>query len=374
MDDSYNKGLGLYLSIFEHKVPARSTPLTWVGTMLSSIWYGLTHHPEIMVLEYGIDGPGDMKDMVDFVRPDIAMLTAVTPEHMEFLKTIDIVGAEEIQSIQAVTQYGVINQVDVDAKYTAGLDVTWYGYGAPGSVATYTITEWRNDGTTVDFIIDGQEYRGVKLQLIAEAIIRQLAGALLIAQKLGVSREALLRVMPTLRPASGRMGLFAGVKDTTIIDDTANFSPVAGVAGLQTLKRLPSTRHIAILGNMHELGEFIEQGYGEVAAEFTGLDILVLVGQLSIDIFGTHARDEYGFMLGQNLFEFQTSVEAGAYVRDHVLQPGDAVFVKGPFGGFYLEEASKKLLRDSHDAQFLTRQSEFWIRKKRQHFGKLFDV
>ena len=373
MDDSYNKGLGLYLSIFQQKVPDRSTPLDWVRKMFQAIGYALTHNPRIMVLEYGIDGPGDMREMVEFVRPDVAMLTAVTPEHMEFLKTLDIVGEEEILSITAVKQFGVINVVDVPQKFIDPLTVTWYGYGREDSDATYHIKEWRTSGTVVDFVIDGTRYDGIELSLISEPIIRQLSGALLVAQKLGISAEALQRVMPSLRPASGRMGLFEGVKGSTIIDDTANFSPVAGVAGLQTLKRMPAKRHIGVIGNMHELGDFAEQGYAEVAAEFAGLDILVLVGDLSPKIFGEHAA-KAGFIKDKNLFMFDNSPEAGAFMRDTILREGDVVFVKGPFGGFYLEEATKKMLNNPDDARYLTRQSVFWDHKKRQHFGAVLDA
>lgn len=373
MDDSYNKGLGLYLSIFQQKVPDRSTPLGWIVTMFQAIGYALTHSPRIMVLEYGIDGPGDMREMIDFVRPDVAMLTAVTPEHMEFLKTLDIVGEEEIQSVAAVRQFGVVNVVDVPQKFTDTLTVTWYSYGRDDSDASYRIQAWRTSGTVVDFVIDGVHYDGIELALISEPIIRQLAGSLLVAQKLGVSAETLRRVMPTLRPAAGRMGLFEGVNGSTIIDDTANFSPVAGVAGVQTLKRLPAKRHIGVIGNMHELGEFAEQGYAEVAAEFAGLDILVLVGDLSPKIFGEHAI-KAGFVKDKNLFVFDNSPEAGAFMRDSVLRAGDAVFVKGPFGGFYLEEATKKMLNNPDDARYLTRQSAFWDHKKRQHFGAVLDA
>ena len=329
MDDSYNKGLGLYLSIFQQKVPDISSPLSWIAKMGQALVYGVTHHPKVIVLEYGIDGPGDMKAMVDFWRPDVAMLTAVTPEHMEFLKTIDIVGQEEIQSVAAVKQFGVVNVADVAKKYTDTLTVTWYGYGVDGAVATYAIKEWKRTGTVVDFVIDGQRYDGVELQLISEPIIRQLAGSLLVAQKLGITQEALERTMPTLRPASGRMGLFRGVHDSTIIDDTANFSPVAGVAGLQTLKRMPAQRHIGVIGNMHELGEFADEGYAQVAAEFVGLDVLVLVGGMSIERFGAHAINDHGFVKDTNLFTFETSVEAGAFMRDHVLQPEMPCLSKG---------------------------------------------
>ncbi len=375
MDDSYNKGLGLYLSIFQQKVPDVSSPLSWIGKMLQAVGYGLTHHPKIIVLEYGIDGPGDMGEMVRFWRPDVTMLTAVTPEHMEFLKTIDIVGQEEIQSVAAVKQFGVVNTADVAQKYTDMLkDVTWYGYGTEGAVATYTIKQWKRTGTVVDFVIDDQHYDAVELQLISEPIIRQLAGSLLVAHKLGISRDVLVRTMPQLRPAAGRMGLFRGVHDSTIIDDTANFSPVAGVAGLQTLKRMPADRHIGVIGNMHELGEFADEGYAQVAAEFADLDVLVLVGGMSIGRFGAHAKKDHGFVKDKNLFTFETSAEAGAYMRDHVLRSGDAVFVKGPFGGYYLEEATKKMLADPTDIRYLARQSTFWDHKKRAHFGDLLDA
>lgn len=46
MDDSYNKGLGLYLSIFQQKVPDVSSPLSWVVKLLQAAWYTLTHHQQ----------------------------------------------------------------------------------------------------------------------------------------------------------------------------------------------------------------------------------------------------------------------------------------------------------------------------------------
>ncbi len=51
------------------------------------------------------------------------------------------------------------------------------------------------------------------------------------------------------------MRLFEGINGSTIIDDTINFSPKAGIEALKVLKRLPG-RHVAVLGNMHELGEY----------------------------------------------------------------------------------------------------------------------
>ena len=116
MDDSYNDGIGLYLSVFELKVPNRTTPVRWFGLLLKAIWHMISHHDEILVLEYGISKPGDMDAMLRLARPDVTVLTAVTPEHMEYLKTIDIVGAEETKAVRAAREFAVVNAEDVVEK------------------------------------------------------------------------------------------------------------------------------------------------------------------------------------------------------------------------------------------------------------------
>lgn len=374
MDDSYNDGIGLYLSVFELKVPARTTPIRWLGLFLRAVLHMLIRHDEILVLEYGISKPGDMDAMLKLARPDITVLTAVTPEHMEYLRTTDIVGQEETKAVRAARQYAVVNAVDVDEKYLSDINVPLLRYGdSAGLDAHFTVRSLASDGARVDFVIDENELADTRVQIISEPLIRQTAGALLAAKRLGISLEGLRRAVEAITPVPGRMRLFRGLHDATILDDTANFSPVAGVAALDTLKKLPAKRRIAILGNMHELGDYIEQGYREVGEAFDGIDIFVFVGELAKEHFGNIAKSK-GYVEGETMHFFDNSPEAGAFVRDSLLTSGDAVVVKGPFGGFYLEEATKKLLADSDDAQFLTRQSEFWHHKKQVHFGKLLDV
>ena len=375
MDDSYNNGLGLYLSVFELKVPTKTTPFAWFGLLLTAVWRLITRHPQILIVEYGIDHPGDMDEMTNFIRPDISLLTAVTPEHMEYMKTLDGVGEEEIKVIQAARQFGIINTVDVDAKYRENISTTWYGYGDhvdEKNSGYFTLKELTSEGAIVDVSLDGTQLGDINVKIISLPLIRQLTGAALLAQKLGISEASLRKALESIEPAAGRMRLFVGVNDMVLIDDTANFSPVAGVAALQTLKRIPATRRIAILGNMHELGDYIAPGYAAVGEEFSGVDVLLLVGELSKEHFGKIALEK-GFVEGVTLFMFDSAPEAGIFARDQLIKVGDAVVIKGPFGGFYLEEATKKLLKNKDDSKLLTRQSDFWQRKKRAQFGELLD-
>lgn len=368
MDDSYNSGVGLYLSVFERKVPTRSTPGAWFVVLLKVLGHFFKHN-EILLLEYGIDHPGEMDEMIAFARPHNALLAAVTPEHMEFLHTIDIVGQEETKILAAVKDFGVANSVDIDEKYLKPVKKTLYTYGKKSDQASYTIISRTGSGSVVSFVVDGQTYNRQQTRVISEALIRQISGAMLMAQKLGISKKAIEATISSIEPAASRMHPFKGLNGSTIIDDSANFSPVAGIVALQTLKQIKAKRRIAILGNMHELGDYIEEGYSQVSEEFDGVDMLVLVGELSINHFGKAALKR-GFKKDKNLYYFDTSTEAGIFVRDTIIGEGDIVLVKGPFGGFYLEEATKKLLASPSDSKLLTRQSDFWIEKKKKHFGK----
>lgn len=372
MDDSYNYGLGLYLSVFEMKVPTSlKNPLVWLGVTIKALTRFLAPGPEILILEYGIDHPGDMDVLVEYVRPDISVLTAVTPEHMEFLKDIDTVGAEETKVLRSAKKSGFVNAMDVDQKYLNGITTELFTFGRDGADATYVVKEWTRRGAKVDFLIGGKTLADINVQFISEPLIRQLSGAALVAARLGLRPDSIRTALENVTPAAGRMRVFDGLNDSTIVDDTTNFSPVAGVEALKALKRIPADRHIAILGNMHELGDFAEQGFKEVSEQFDGLDMLLLVGDLSKQYFQPLAK-AMGFKNDKNLFLFDDSPSAGIFLRDK-LQTNDAVLVKGPFGGFFLEEAVKKLLKNPSDNRFVTRQSDFWLRKKRAKFGDLLD-
>ena len=372
MDDSYNYGLGLYLSVFELKVPTSlKNPFAWFGVLARALAKFLQPGPEILILEYGIDNPGDMDVLVEYARPDYAVLTAVTPEHMEFLKDMDTVGAEETKVLHAAKKSGFVNSTDIDPKYLAGIQTELFRYGARDADATYEVKKWTRKGAEVDFVIGGKTIDGVKVQFISEPLIRQLCGTALVAARLGLKPESVRTALESVTPAASRMRVFDGLNESVIIDDTTNFSPVAGVEALKALKRLPADRRVAILGNMHELGDFAEQGFKDVSKEFGGLDMLILVGDLSKEYFAPLAKEK-GFKPDETLFEFDDSPSAGIFMREK-LQPGDTVLVKGPFGGFFLEEAVKKLLKDPADSKYVTRQSDFWQRKKRAQFGDLLD-
>src|SRR5262249_7803888 len=68
------------------------------------------------------------------------------------------------------------------------------------------------------------------------------------------------------RPAPHRMEIVRGLKESWIIDDSYNASPLSMMAALETLKSLPAKRKVAVLGDMLEIGEYAMQEHEKIGA------------------------------------------------------------------------------------------------------------
>jgi hypothetical protein len=63
------------------------------------------------------------------------------------------------------------------------------------------------------------------------------------------------------------------------------------------------------------------------------------------------------------------ALRVGKYLKEN-LRPETLVLLKSSYGGIWLEEAIKPILKDPRDAKKLSRQFEPWITYKRKTFGR----
>lgn len=369
MDESYNSGLGLPLSVFRLKTPKKTnSPLGWLKNISKAKLAFFKKGPDFMVLEYGIDSPGEMDAFTAFARPDHALLTAITPEHMEFLKDIDTVAKEETKVLRAAKSTSVVSADYINPKYLGGIENLQHYGQATTNDASYKLEQLDTSGSRVTYSLKKTALKTVELPIVADHLINHTAGVVAMCSILGLSNQEIQSALASVQPTPGRTNLLKGVNNSTILDDTVNFNPEAGIAALELLHKIDAKRKIAVLGNMHELGDYNEQGFADVAKAFGPLDILVLVGELSHKYFGKYAVEQ-GFELHKDLFMFDTSIEAGEFMASK-LEKGDLALVKGPFGGLYMEECVKLLLADKKDAKMLVRQNDYWPNTKRKIFGQ----
>lgn len=372
---SYNSAWGVPLTILGLET-AWHSPWQWILTILRGFASLLRkQYADVLVLEMGVDRPGDMDHMVAGISPFISVVTAVgeVPVHVEFFAGPKEVAFEKEKLVRKTDGNGwtVLNYDDatvLDMRASAKGNVITFGFGRGTDIriSDYQLLSKQRES--------GNEPRGISVRIDArdEHVLLQLrdvfgkqqayvaAAALAVAHALGISLGEGAEALASYAVAPGRLRLIEGLRHSWILDDTYNASPTAMHAALDTLRDVVGARRIAVLGDMLEIGRFTiaaHQEVGVIAAPI--VDILVTVGPRAK--FIAQSAREQG-MKSDSVFEFSSSKEAGKYVES-MLREGDTVLVKGS-QSMRMERAVEEIMAHPEQAtQLLCRQEEYWKNK-----------
>lgn len=322
---------------------------------------------DVIVQELGTDTPGEIAHFGRYLTPDIAVVTAVADEHMEFFGTLDAVAKEEL-AVARYSKLTVINRDDVDAHYAKYAETT--------SIDTYGLSEKAEYRLVIEPAspLDGRIGKlttpewgdmPLSLQLIGDHSLKAAAAAACVSAKLGMTSQHVAIGVSKIRPTKGRMQILKGLNDSILIDDTYNASPVAVTAALNTLYAIEAPQRIAILGSMNELGQTSAQSHEKIGmlCDPTKLDWVVTIGDEAAKYLAPAATNK-----GCQVKSFKSPYQAGGFVHS-VLKPGAVVLAKGSQNGVFAEEAVKTLLHNSEDEERLVRQSEYWMGRKSEQFS-----
>jgi UDP-N-acetylmuramoyl-tripeptide--D-alanyl-D-alanine ligase len=326
---------------------------------------------DVIVQELGSDRIGQIPHFGTYLIPDISVITAVSPEHMEFFHTVDNVAREEMAMANFSKQV-LINRDDIDgvyAKYLTNATVNTYGTSAIAEYHFISENYTAENGHSGMFVLpDSKNPTPVSIHVLGEHTLRPAIAAGAVASKLGMNATEITSGLAKIRPLPGRMNILRGVEETTIIDDTYNSSPLAAQSSLRELYQLSSPQRIAVLGDMNELGETSSMEHhrlGELC-DSNQLAWVVTVGKQTEKYLAPAAKAK-----GCQVRSFQNALEAGSFVHS-VLEKGAVILFKGSEGGIYLEEAIKIILHSTSDESQLVRQSPKWMERKSTFFQKDF--
>jgi UDP-N-acetylmuramoyl-tripeptide--D-alanyl-D-alanine ligase len=323
---------------------------------------------DIIVQEIGSDRIGQVPHAGTYLSPDIAVITAVSPEHMEYFGDIDAVAKEELAAAN-FSKAAIINRDDIKgtfAKYLTNPNITTYGSSAAAEY--YFIDNDFNidNGYTGKLIArDWEEPVDATIKVVGEHSIRPAVAAATVGIELGMSAPEIAKGLGNIRPVHGRMNILRGLNNTLIIDDTYNSSPLAAESALKALYSLTVPQKIAVLGSMNELGtssQVEHQALGRLC-DPNQLAWVITVGDEAESYLAPLAREQ-----GCQVKSFKTALQAGAFVHQ-VLDPGAAILFKGSEGKIYLEEAIKIILHSTDEESQLVRQSLVWLKTKSDFFS-----
>lgn len=369
-EKSFNSEFGVPLTILGLNT-GWSNPIAWIKNIVDGFIVAMHpgDYPKLLILEMGVDRPGDMDKLTSWIRPDVVVLSRLpdVPVHVEYFDSPEAVAKEKIKLVQALKPDGVFVYNNDDARVAevaAGLFQKSIGYSRY-SLSPYTASADKivyENGTPAGF-----EFM---LTHLDTAVLMRVNGSLGVQHAYNYAAASAVasifdigvkEVADTLRsfvPPPGRMRLIPGLKDTLIIDDTYNSSPTASEQSLATLGELRGVkRRIAVLGDMMELGQFSVREHeriGALVAEHA--DVLVTIGVRARGF--SKGAIEAG-MSPEHVFEYEDAVRAGEEMQTFI-RPGDVLLVKGS-QSIRAERFVEELMAEPMKAEeLLVRQGKAW--------------
>ncbi|QIN78825.1 UDP-N-acetylmuramoyl-tripeptide--D-alanyl-D-alanine ligase [Rubrobacter marinus] len=299
---------------------------------------------EVLVLEMGATHPGDIAHLSRIAPPEVGILTAVSPVHLDSFGSLEALAAtkgELAMSLGEGPESVLVCPIDAPAAATGpgreiGRRIT---FGRKPEADLYASGVAEQDGGlsfTLHMRDQGREIE-VKAPVFGTHLVEPLLAAIGGGLALGLEPEECARGLTRLRRTGLRGEVYKLREDIIVYDDSYNASPAAVAAVLRygaEGARRQDRRLVAVLGGMFELGGAAREYHreaGRLAAE-VGVDLLVCVGD--------EARWYAEAFPKESLF--YESAEAAAAGLERVLKEGDYVVVKGS-RGVGLDRLTRKL-------------------------------
>lgn len=372
-----NNEFGVPLTIIDNRMDDYyengNTLLFWIKVLVRAFfnWFFAADYPEVLVLEYGADKPGDIKKLVKNFKPHVAVVTAIgeLPVHVEFFSGPEAVAREKSRLVEKLepTDYAILNSDDdvvFDMKEKTKAKVITYGFseGVGLKVSNFEYKTEGNKPLGVSFKLHYGPNSFVPVHIngsLGQSQAYAAAAAAAVGVVFNMNLVEISEALSLYNGPKGRLKILTGIKNSWIIDDTYNSSPASTRMALSVLRELPAQRRVAVLGDMLELGKHTIQAHqaaGDLAGRFA--DLLICVGARAKFIADSAGNQ----MPKENIFTFDTSDEARKKVQE-LIEEGDLILVKGS-QGMRMEKIVEEIMAEPEKKkELLVRQSKKWQSK-----------
>lgn len=300
-----------------------NTPMGVVRTVREH----LKPYNQIFVCEMGAKQTGDIKEICDIVHPEMGIVTAVGPMHLESFKTIENVCATKFELVDSLPASGfavVNNDFEACAARNVGnVKCVRYAVTNPeGADYVATNVEYTPEGTR--FIVKGPEGLEFELetQLLGECNVSDIMAAVVIALHLGMKIEQIQYAVSTISQVEHRLSMKQTPGGVTIIDDAFNSNPAGSKMAVDVLSHFKRGKRIIVTPGMIELGAE-QHNLNKVFGMHVGknVDVAIVVGEYNREAITSGINEADG---NAKLIIVDTFNDAQAELAK-ILQSGDTV-------------------------------------------------
>ncbi len=297
--------------------------------------FNIKEDTEIVVVEMGMRGFGQIADMCGIAHPESGMVSNVGETHIEILGSIENIAKAKGELVERLNSNGFAvlngdNEYTRDMVNRTNAQVFCFGLKQDND---YYATDIKMKSSGTDFMCT-EKFSGRKVNVHIPTLgihnVYNALSAMAMAVCYGMDVAECARALEDVTLTERRLEITER-QGITFVDDSYNASPASMKIALETLKlvkdgaeREKQARSIAVLADMLELGEIAESSHRQVGRQCaeTGVDYLFCYGENARYIYEEAKKRGVQAQLCEN-------VRHAYQCLNHVVRWGDIVLLKG---------------------------------------------
>lgn len=307
---NYNTHLGLYMTTF------LADPDT-----------------EMIVYEMGMDKKGEIDEYCSWVKPDTGVITIVGDSHLEKLGSKEAIADAKLEITHYMTKENTLiyncdspflDKQSLEERTQMNFTAVPVGTNKSASVKIFDVINKGLRGICFDLGFN-DEYLHIDLPLLGTHNATNAALAATCGMIYEVPTADICKALAQATGTDRRLS-YEEINGMLLLDDSYNANPASMAAALEVLARIRANRHVAILGDMYELGEDEEEGHIQTGAKAgeLGVDLLIAIGKNACLL----AEGAMTKSSNISIVKFPDVDRASERVLD-LIGRGDAVLIKG---------------------------------------------
>ena len=301
--DSYNTPLGISLSVKK-----------------------LDNTVDVFIAEMGARSKGDIKELVDIVKPEYGVLTGINSQHLETFGSIENTISTKLELLKGLPEDGIAF-INSETKYLEQINEQYNGeklFSGLNEDANVYATDIKisAQGTTFILNIKGEEPITCSTILLGKNSIINICLASSVAYKMGMTPQEICEGINRLQSIEHRLELVRNNKNIVLIDDSYNSNEDGALAAMEVLD-LFQGRKIVVTPGLVELGKeenIANYNFGRILSEHA--DKVIVVGKHNAVMLIDGLKD--AGMEVENI-KFSKNLKRGNDVLSEMLEEGDVV-------------------------------------------------
>jgi UDP-N-acetylmuramoyl-tripeptide--D-alanyl-D-alanine ligase len=295
----------------------------------------LSEDTEVVVLEMGMRGLGEIELLSKLAQPEIAVITNIGEAHLERLGTRDRIAQAKLEILSGLTHDGLFvfngDEPLIEAYYAQAEKperVRACRFGLETTNDLYPEGVMLEAGGT-HFTISGAS-DSYFIPLLGKHNVVNALAAIAVGRELGLHEQDIIRGLRSTQATGMRIEPVKGVTGLTILNDAYNASPTSVRASLELFHDMKGyARKIVVLGDMLELGPEEEQLHRSIGLllEPDVVDYVFTYGKLS-DYIADEAKKRFP---ANRVKTFTDKAALTEEIASFAI-PQDIVLVKGSRG------------------------------------------